>query len=886
MSRFAVYSFVLCLLCFHAKGQSLLTVQGVVTDTTGRPIPMASVSLTEEAGSSIRAFSNTNNRGQYRFTLPTPTAAAYTLTVRALGYTGQTIRLESNNVQSFYTTELRPAVQTLKEVLVRAPIVQRNDTTSFDLKQFADTSSSEKLESVLKRLPGFDVSEGGQLYFKGKRVEKVLLDGDDLFDDRYAIATRSLRASMIDRVQTIEGYQKNQLLKGFKQSDQVAVNLVVRPEKRKLLSGSADLTTNVGSRYRAQLNAISYTRSVKGMWIGDVSTITAESTSPDASRQTSGEGEKPMPSPLHTTASNSLDYVQPTGLRASRFLDSRMQSGAASLTTVWNKSVKSSAYLVAYNNQGRFSQSSDEHYLRSPVVFAIREQQANSQMERSITGQHELTVDVSKQTQVVALTRGTYVSRDYEHTIASSLTNTPIQEQLGSMPVLFVQRVSGTHRVSERHAVQASVQYAVQRLDQSFLLPILKYADTLAGIQYRLVQQNNEIMRRELSGALEWHWRSKSGFSGSVENDLTHTWQQQYTTLLTAPKDSTRMTINSQSFELIHQLNHLRATLRRTLNRTQIALGITGSFARALYHQTKSHAALVGPVLTVRHTFSSSSQLVVSYRYDLSDQTLQHYYPGALVTSYRSSYRGLDTTAFWGEHLVFASFNKQDLLANRRFGLTAIVSHRANALRSDLSISPYQIQQQMSLAGRAQNFINLTGTAEQLIVPLNIVLKGNTGYSSLTRYNRINGQDQIIRSIGRHVGLELNTVFNKPFTVNLSSQYAINETQLAQTGIQRVLSSTNWLIQEKVVIKIDQFRVRLNGQQFFSYSGGTVGNSRFFDAYADYSLKRKGFTIGLECRNLLDEQQYIVQTVGDLSVATTRYDMLGRWFLINLGFPF
>ena len=893
MNGLTIFQCYICLLFLlggsASMGQSSILIQGNVTDTTGRPLSMVSISLLESSSTSVRAFCNTDDNGHYRLLLPMGTSAVYTLTVRSLGYAIGTSSVEVNRIRPTYDFILRPIAQTLNEVLVRAPIVQRNDTTSFDLKQFSDTTSAEKLESVLKRLPGFEVNDGGQIYFKGRRVEKLLLDGDDLFDNRYTIATRSLRASLVDKVQAIEGYQKNQLLKGFKRSDNVAINLVVKPDKQKILTGSADLTTNFGNRYQTRTSALTYAKSLKGMWVADANTITAETTAPALTQPASDDDEKAIPSMIRPSAVINLDYPQPTGLRTDRFLDSRSQSGAANVTNSWGKRVKSTAYLLAFNDRKLFNQRTDENYLRLSDKFLVSEQQTNWQTGQLITGQHTLDISASNRTQIQILSHSTYSPRTYEQTIFTNLNNNTVQERLNSTHRMLVQRVQGTHRFSDNNAIQSTVQYTDHRTIQRFKLPLLAQPGLGSGVIYTPTYQNNQLDRQELSGEAEWLWRSRSGYNGSVQGGFVQTWQEQsvaVTTNDTAPTDTASSLADSQYYRIDHYTRYFRFLLRRTLNRTEMSVGVGATQAGGRYGQTAVGKLLVCPSITLRHSLSSTAHLLISYRYRLDDQTLQHYYPGTLLTSYRSRYQGLDTTAFWGDHFLFANVSKQDLLANRRFGLTAIVSRKDNTLLNDLTIHPYLVSTQIEQANRPAYYTNLTGTVEQLVVPLNIVLKGQAAYSSMQRFNRVNTIDQGIWAVHRKIGLEINTVLNKPFAINLGGQYIINDTRLEQNGVDRVLKTKSLLFQEKITAKISQVRLRINGQQFYTFSREITGRSQFFDVNAEYTTTQKKLTVALECRNVLNEQAFVFQTTHDLSITSARYNVLGRWLLLSMSYPF
>ena len=858
------------------QGQSRLAVQGTAMDAAGRPLPLVSVSLTD--GPQVVAFASTDAQGRYKLLVPAATAEVYTLTARALGFASQAQQVEAVQLRPAYDFTLLPEALMLREVLIRAPIVQRNDTTTFDLKQFTDSTSSEKLESVLKRLPGFEVQENGRLYFKGKQVSKVLLDGDDLFDDRYPLATRNLRASLIDKVQAIEDYQENALLKGLKRGDDVAVNLTVKPDKRRVLTGTAQATTNFGDRYQLRGDALSYLKNLKGMWIGDANNLLADNPVSAEVSTISGDNQRSLPTLMQPASTVDLTVPPPTGLPVNRFLDSRLGSGAASLAGRWSERVKSNAYVVASGLRTRFAQNTEEQYVRLPTEFAIREQLASHQRGQYVLGRHELTAQLSKRSELRVLTYAQRTSRTTNRDLATSLSDNPVREQWRSTPLLLAQRVEGTHRINDHQALQVRVQYTDQRLTQTSELPELATTG-LPPAPRRYASQQNQLMRREFSAAAEWLWKY-GNFGGTVQGDATLTRQGQRVTV-----SNTGLAPGSQDFALDHRAYHLGFNANRTLGQTELKGGLTGTIVNVGLGSQNTFQVWLGPKLTVRHQFSQTKQLLLTYRYDLEDQTLHYYYPGTLLTSYRTRFSGLDTTAFWGSQLLLANFSQQDLLSNRRLSLTALVTRRDNTVKNVLRVEPAAIQSQVGLANRPMYFADFSGTLDQLIVPLDLVLKARLGFGLLEQFNQVNGTEQSIRAVNRRLGLELNTVFSKPYTINLSSQYILSDSrQTAQPA--NLLRTHTLLLQERASAKFGAWRLRAYGQQSYVSGGGTRGQSYFLDVSTEYALNSKGLTMALECRNLLNEQQFVMQTVNNLSVALSRYDVLGRWLLLSFNCPF
>jgi hypothetical protein len=78
-------------------------------------------------------------------------------------------------------------------------------------------------------LPGIEVNDKtGEITYKGKPIETVNLEGDNLFGFNYAIGTKNINVDMVEEVQVIENFSANPLLKGIDSNDKVALNLKLK----------------------------------------------------------------------------------------------------------------------------------------------------------------------------------------------------------------------------------------------------------------------------------------------------------------------------------------------------------------------------------------------------------------------------------------------------------------------------------------------------------------------------------------------------------------------------------------------------------------------------------------------------------------------------------
>jgi hypothetical protein len=121
-----------------------------------------------------------------------------------------------------------PNFRQLAPVFIKSSIplaVRKGDTVMFDAGRYR-TAATFRLSDLLNQLPGFRVDERGRIYYNGKEVNRLLIDGDDLTGEHYGLISSRLRAGLISKVQLMEKYQSVKLLRGIQKGNETAVNLV------------------------------------------------------------------------------------------------------------------------------------------------------------------------------------------------------------------------------------------------------------------------------------------------------------------------------------------------------------------------------------------------------------------------------------------------------------------------------------------------------------------------------------------------------------------------------------------------------------------------------------------------------------------------------------
>ncbi|HFK5504754.1 TPA: hypothetical protein ACG0AG_003482, partial [Elizabethkingia anophelis] len=218
------------------------TITGNIKDSISKENVFANVVIKDTKKSNdISEFTVTKN-GNYKIQV-SKFYKRIVLEVNALGYSSITHIIEAPEKDKIYNLNFflkKEQIKNIKEIILtsnKKKFSIKEDTIKYNVSAYRD-GSERKIEEIIKKLPGIQVNEkSGEIKYKGKSIETVQLEGDDLFGSNYSLGTKNINVDMVEQVQAIENYSANPLLKGIENGDKVALNL-------KLKKGRLDLSGN------------------------------------------------------------------------------------------------------------------------------------------------------------------------------------------------------------------------------------------------------------------------------------------------------------------------------------------------------------------------------------------------------------------------------------------------------------------------------------------------------------------------------------------------------------------------------------------------------------------------------------------------------------------
>ncbi|QNM85167.1 outer membrane beta-barrel protein [Polaribacter pectinis] len=171
------------------------------------------------------------------------------LVVSYLGYKpyNKIVSVKNQNIGNIV---LEPA-NVLDAVVIRssAPITIKKDTVEFNVKSFK-TKKDANVEDLLKKLPGVEVDDEGNITVNGKPVNKILVNGKPFFGNDPTITTRNLTKDIIEKIQVTDTKTNAQAFAGEdSDGENKTINLTIKKENNKGYFGKVAAGAGTDKRY-------------------------------------------------------------------------------------------------------------------------------------------------------------------------------------------------------------------------------------------------------------------------------------------------------------------------------------------------------------------------------------------------------------------------------------------------------------------------------------------------------------------------------------------------------------------------------------------------------------------------------------------------------------
>ncbi|RZS93877.1 carboxypeptidase regulatory-like domain-containing protein [Aquimarina brevivitae] len=865
-------------------------IKGKVTDSIGQPIISANVLLQTNSTNTILAYDYTDQNGDFR--IESDNIGQLVLRISALGYTPKELQL---NLTASGTI-IKESIQlynepfALEEVIIQsdAPITVKRDTIVFNASSFTD-GTEDVVEDLLKKLPGIKVSEEGNITVQGKSIEKVMVEGDDLFEKGYKLLTKNLNSEVISKVEVLENFSDNPLLKGIEDSDKVALNLTIKEGRKSTLFGNASLGLGTRQFYENRLNLISFNKKTKYYLFGNLNNTGVDPTGDIYALLNPGlfGGITYIGDDQQAIEFTDIGTFRPN-LKDNRINFNNAEF--ASINGIYNPSDKLKIKGLAFFNsdENDFFSNLTSNYLIGEDSFINTEDREVKRKSINGFGKWDVISDLSKRSRLAYT--GKYQIGNTDSFSNLIFNEEAINEELQNESRFFDQRFTYTHRNSDHKAFLLTGRYIydskpqIYQTDTYIFDELFSNSDDINGV---LQKSTNNLHFLGIEGNYvisgdKTNIDLKFGYSNS-KNDLHSDF------LFLDTNNEVRNAGEEFSNDLEFLLDDIYANFRYRYALGKLKLSLTLethqiiSTVKQEGERSTENPFYTIPTIGINWSLNERNKLTALYRYTTTNFSLNQLYSNYILTDFRSFKRGTGNFDQLNGSLFLSNYTygnwDDEFLINASF-----LYQKDDNYTSSNSLIRQNFSLNETIILNDKDFYSLSVNIDKFINKLSSNIKVNGGVSSTNFENIVNNSElRKITTSTYTYGMELRSVFNGMFNFHIGTKWMNSIVEINTTN-------TNLNNESFLDVTLDfskKLKFSLTNERY--YFGNLAKDNRVFyfsDFNAQYTIKKNTLTLKFTAQNIWNTDTYANFYIGDTSELRTEYRLLPRYFLLKMDFRF
>lgn len=795
------------------------SAQKVVDAQSGEPIAGAVVQLLDAKFTPI-TYTITDGEGCFK---PFTKSGDY-LKFSCMNYRADTIAI--GNVTD--TIKLISEPQIIREITVTAPKIRmRGDTLSYNVASFAD-NTDRTIGDVLGKMPGVEVEGSGQIKYNGKDINKFYIEGADMMDSRYGIATGTISFEDVAAVEVMENHQPIKSLEDVSFSDKAAINLKLKESAKAKWSAIIEAGGGLPEDYLGEVTAMSFARKFQ-----TINTIKTNNTGKDVTSETSATSIMEMIA-RDENGGEISDYISISPYKVGSVDTHLGNSEAASINFLHKLSEDSDlkGNITLSNSNFNYENERSTTYFLEDSTINLQENENSTQHLRTASANFTLTTNAKE-----FYLRNTLKADASSERIGVHTLGTYPNSQLGD---ITSGEVSNNFELVKRigdNTLNISSYNGCSTKPQE-----LTVVDALSqNIEASAFSSNTKVTYSFRSG----NWNI---FTGGGVNYYTQN-------------------INDYNFEYFKAYLNLQAEYR-----SRKGFILTLSAPMSYYIGKKSFTA----------QFSAYAKVPLSARWSLTTNagiqqspiSNSYFYEGAIYNDYRTISYGV--TDFAVQKAIYGSFG-----FTYKDPLTLLFVN--GDVGYSRSVNPYISSQTFEDEYIINRFVQGESYSSSISSNLNIGKGYSGGRVSLGLSYIIADGESLQNGSKLNYTLDqasVNLKANKKITGWLSGEYAGG----FQISSLDKFANNSWLLNQSASLVFTPVK-SLNITTSGSYLLTENSNLLLLGASARWQINKQ-WELSLEATNLLDESHYLVESLSGTEFTSTKYLIRPRQILATIRVSF
>ncbi len=920
MKQICATIFVLFFVTF-SFAQDTASISGRLVDTTNKQLlQAASINLVKANDSSKNLSTISEKDGSFKLKNIVP--GNYNLFISFTGY--ETIQIkctvDSSSVVlgNIYMQQKGHDLQAV--VVTASPIIIKKDTVVYNAGSFS-TKPDANVEDLLKKLPGVDVDQSGNIKAQGETVQRVLVNGKRFFGDDPKMATQNLPPDVVDRIEVFDDLSDQSAFTGFDDGTRVkTINIITKKNKNKGYFGKATVGAGNKGLYEGGVTANRFNDNQQITFVAQGNNTNQQlftvqdilgTTGNNNSRGYAGGQGGGGGSRGNSASTSGGGYG---GMSSTRGFVQGVNgmSGNNGITTTWaaglnyrddwgKKTTVAGSYfynnLAVLQNQQSTTQNlfeSDSSTFNNQVLASTSRninQRINFNIETQFDSATSMIIrpNISYQTANLSSQTNTNITDNNFKQLSNSVAdNTSYNDGYnGNIDMLLRHRFKKTGRtisldenvtgnsndskgynfsvVNDSSGADITNQYYISNAKGHGFSTTLAYTEPIKKNQLIQFTYNNSYTKND-AGRQTFNYDSASKTYISIDTALTNTYENTYIS-------------NRGTLDYLVRSNKINLDLG-----SGVQFGKLSSLNESKDSLLTQNFVNFYPTANLSYRISTSKNLRINYSGRTTQPTIQQLQPvlnntdplniqlgnpdlkQEFTNTLRFLYTSFDRVHFRN---MFASINASEI-SNDIVNSTTILSNGAQILK------PVNLNGAYNLSG----FFNYGFPINKPKMNLNFT----TNLSFAQSPSLVNGEKNITRNSALGESFKLTTNLKKDFDLNLSvtptyniASYSLQPTENANYFSQTLsaeptyYSSNGWIISSTFNLT--------------SYSGRAPGYNTsvpLWNAYiAKQFLKNKSGELRFFVFDILNQNVSIVRNVTENYIQDVQTKVLTRYFLVS-----
>lgn len=891
------------------------SITGQLMDTLNNPLPSATVLLLNPADSSLVNFTVSDAHGN--FELKNITKDEHLLKITFVGFRSFTQKIPvSGPSQAIALGKIvmEPVSNELEAVEIRAekaPVTIKKDTIEFNAGSFK-TKQNAVVEDLLRKLPGVEIDNEGNITAQGEQVSRVTVDGKNFFGTDPKLATKNLPADAIDKVQVFDKKSDQAIFSGIDDGQrEKTINLELKEEKRNGAFGTLMAGGGTDNRYQSRANINRFSKSRQISFLGMANNVNEQGFSIGDYMNFTGGSQKMMGGGgggvrISVNSENTNGIPLNLGNRANGILSN--YAGGINMNNEFNRKTELNGsyfynYLDHNKDQNTFRQNflppgSSANYTNFTFNQDNKQENTNTNHRLNLSLDHKVdSVNTLKST-----TRVTYNETDSRvSSMSENLNGEVLRNKNQSLSLASGGQLNANETLLWRHkfstkgrTLSTNVELGISQYDRNgYLDGIITHYDENGNTPIdSIFKQSNNQSTKSLSYGGTISYTEPLG--GRKYLEANYSYRQNQNEVERTVYDVTDEVAEydpSLSNHYTSRYQYHRAGLNFKMNKRAYNVLVGGSIQQTyLDGDLKLHDIEFDreyrnflPAVRVNYDFSANNHLRFDYETSVQEPSIEQLQPVVDNSDPLNIYVGNPSlrpaySQSWRVH--FTTFNPMNFISFFAFAdVDYITNAVTNARNTDehfvSTTTPVNVDHNMRIAGNATVSFPIHKIGSRLSI-------GGT-YRNERSVNLLNDVESTIDQQVTGGIFRYDYRYKEVFDLSLSARLQRQLTDYEFNGYDQVFLNNTYTADANIsFLKNYQFSSTIDFLQYENKSNHFSQAIPLINlSISRYMLKNKAGELKFSVNNMLDKALGIYQTATLNYFERQTTNSLGRYFMLS-----